>query len=276
MSQTVKPVSWIIVDDGSSDRTVEIIEEFSGKHTWITTIKTGSGTNRQPGPPVVRAFNVGYQRLKQSGLSFDLVVKLDCDLRFDKDFFERLLMKFAEEQRLGIASGMYLENDGQRWHPAKFYPRYHAAGACKAIRAGLFEDIGGFIPSYGWDTVDEIKAQIRGWKTGHFKEIEFYHLKNEGTGIGIMRTHLMLGEVFYLTGGNWLLFLIKVVYRMFADKPPLLGGAAMVCGYMKACIKGKRRLVSEEEAKLYRGILWNRVAERIKTAFFSQSKADKG
>lgn len=263
VSQTIKPVSWVIIDDGSSDKTIEIIEEFSKRYKWIHLIKTEYKTVRQPGPPVIRAFNIGYRYVKESGVHFDFVVKLDCDLRFDEEYFEKLLTKFVEDEKLGIASGLYFENDGQGWLPAKFYPDYHAAGACKVVRAQLFEEIGGFVLSYGWDTADEIKAQVRGWKTCHFEEIKFYHLKNEGSGIGIMRTHSMLGEVFYLTGGNCLLFFMKIVYRMFMDKPFLLGGLAMLYGYLRVYLKGKKKLVSDEEAKSYRRVLWKRLAGSI-------------
>jgi biofilm PGA synthesis N-glycosyltransferase PgaC len=134
-------------------------------------------------------------------------------------------------------------------------PEYHAAGASKVIRRECFERIGGFVVEKSWDTVDEIRAQVNGWDTGHFPDIQFYHLKNEGSGIGQLRTAAMLGEVSYLTGWSKAFFLAKAIRRLVTGRPFVLGSVMMMCGYWKALLLRKQPLVSDEEARHYRRLL---------------------
>lgn len=263
VSQTIKPFRWIIVDDGSSDRTPEILEEYHRRYNWIEILRLERKTARQPGSPVVNAFNRGYELVKDE--DFDFVVKLDCDLRFEPDYFEKLLEEFEKEPNLGIASGIYMEDYGQGWVPVKM-PYYHVAGACKFMRKECFTQIGGFVPAKGWDTLDEIRAQMRGWKTKHFANLKMYHLKNEGTGIGLLKTHAMHGEIFYLTGGSKLFFIGKVLHRILFGRPFLMGGMMLLYGYLKNLIKKTKPLVNENEANFYSNLLLSRLIKykRIK------------
>ena len=146
---------------------------------------------------------MGYDLVRNE--AYDFIVKFDCDLDFAPDYFERLLRRFQEDPKLGIASVVYLENRNGKWKQVKM-PPYHAAGQTKVVRAKCFADIGGFVVSRGWDTVDEIRAHAMGWNTRHFEDLFFYHLKAEGSGIGFLRTNEMHGEIFYLTGGGQLFF----------------------------------------------------------------------
>src|SRR5262249_17183223 len=154
------------------------------KHVFIHVVRSPQGQPRGPGPAVVRAFNRGLDEAGRLGIEYDFVVKLDCDLSFEPDYFERLLAEFAANPKLGIASGVYCEaRDGVNWREVEM-PAYHAAGASKMIRRACWEQIHGFIPSRGWDTVDEIRAMSHGWETTHFRELRIKHWKAEGTGIG--------------------------------------------------------------------------------------------
>ncbi len=256
VGQTIKPVQWVIVDDGSTDATAEIIEKYARSHKWIRVLKLNRGEGRQPGSAVIRAFATGYELIAAE--NFDFIVKLDCDLDVPPDYFERLLTRFQEDENLGIASGVYLEETKGKWNPI-IMPLYHAAGASKVMRRKCFTDIGGFIPSRGWDTVDEIRAQYLGWTTRHFTDLEFRHLKKEGIGIGRMRTNSMHGEIYFLTGGGVVFFLFKALHRAISGRPLLLGGLAMMWGYFKSWITGRKKLVMEPEAKRYRQMLNNRL-----------------
>ena len=102
-------------------------------------------------------------------------------------------------------------------------PHYHAAGASKAVRRECFENIGGFITQRGWDTVDEIRARSRGWETTHFADLKMKHWKPEGTGMGLLRTSCMHGEIYYRTGGSRPVLYLKS--RAPNDAPPLRGGS---------------------------------------------------
>ena len=256
ISQTIKPVRWIIVNDGSIDRTPEILNEYCKKYEWINVVKIERGSRRQPGSAVINAFNRGYEIVKNE--QFDYIVKLDCDLNFDSYYFEELLSKFNEDKKLGIASGIYLEKNDKHWIPVKM-PFYHTAGACKFVRADCFKQIGGFIPSRGWDTIDEIRAQMMGWETRHFETLKMYHLKNEGSGIGNLRTNVMHGEIFYLTGGSKIFFMLKTLHRMIFGEPFFIGGIMMVFGYLKPLFFRKKLLVTDKEAKFYKQLLNRRI-----------------
>jgi biofilm PGA synthesis N-glycosyltransferase PgaC len=249
LSQTVKPVRWIIVDDGSSDRTPEILRRYAQQADWIHILRLDHTQSRQPGTPVVYAFRRGFELVRPETAQF--VVKLDCDVKLPPDYFELLLARFAEDPELGIASGIYLEEqDGNSWQPVPM-PSYHAAGASKMMRADCYRQIGGFVQSPGWDTVDEIRAEVRGWKTRHFEEIRFHHLKREGSGIGSLATSVMHGRVYYLTGGGKLFLLLKILHRMISERPYLLSGLALLWGFLKTMFSGQRKLVTSEEARFY-------------------------
>jgi len=259
--QSVKPVRWIIVDDGSTDGTPAILRRYEREHAFIQVLTVDSQRPREPGPPVVHAFNKGYEAARH--LAYDFIVKLDCDLGFEPDYFEQLLRKLWADPKLGIVSGVYLEaSNGRKWLEVEM-PPYHAAGASKVMRRACFEQIGGFSPSRGWDTVDEIRAMARGWRTGHFSELKLRHWKPEGTGIGSVRTHIMHGEVYYLTGGGKLFFIFKGLRRL-GDRPLVIGGLALYWGYMLALLSARERLVTREEARCYRALLNGRITTQLK------------
>ena len=261
IQQQVKPVRWIIVDDGSSDRTPEVLARYAKKQGFIQIVRREVAGTRQPGSPVVRAFEVGYDAARN--LEYEFIAKLDCDLSFGPDYFEGLLTKMQEDPGLGIASGVYMEaSDEGTWVEVPM-PPYHAAGASKMMRRRCFEEIGGFVPARGWDTVDEIRAMARGWRTKHFRELKMKHWKPEGTGIGPMRTHFMHGEVYYLTGGSKLFFLFKVLHRM-GSRPLLFGSLALLWGYVRTMASARPRLVTSEEVRCYRALLNRRILGQLK------------
>jgi poly-beta-1,6-N-acetyl-D-glucosamine synthase len=260
LSQTIKPSRWIIVDDGSRDCTYSIVEQYARQFPWITLVSHMRDAARQPGSGIIRAFNVGYDLVRNA--DYDFIVKFDCDLDFAPDYFEQLIVRFHQDSQLGIASGIYFENTNGKWEPVEM-PAYHAAGQTKMVRAKCFADIGGFVVSRGWDTVDEIRARGMGWNTRHFEELFFYHLKTEGSGIGFLRTNKMHGEIFYLTGGGQPFFLFKFVDRLIFGRPLFLGGMMMLWGYLKPYLTRRPRLVSDSEARLYRQMLNYRIKDRL-------------
>jgi poly-beta-1,6-N-acetyl-D-glucosamine synthase len=272
LGQTLLPYKWIIVDDGSRDKTPEIVREYAEQFDWIRLVTLNQGGGRQPGSGIIRAFNEGYKLL--NGVDFDFIVKFDCDIDFPRDYFERLIEKFDQDERLGIASGIYLEKQRGNWVPI-IMPAYHAAGQTKVVRIQCFREIGGFVASRGWDSFDEIKAQMAGWKTRHFNELYFYHLKLEGSGIGFLRTAMMLGEIYYLTGGGALFFALKLMAGIVTTKPFLLGSVMMFFGYMKALLRRKKRLVSAAEARFYRTLLNQRIWNAVSRIFAFEAQKQR-
>jgi glycosyltransferase involved in cell wall biosynthesis len=262
LAQTLRPARWIIVDDGSADRTPEIVEHYTRQHAWISLVRMPGRATRLIGSAEVLAFNAGCELAK--GERFDFIVKLDGDLRIPPQYFEELLKRFQQDPRLGIASGVYLEQQEAGWKPVPM-PEYHAAGACKVMRTRCFEEIGGFVSSPGWDTVDEIRAQTLGWHTRHFADLTFDHLRAEGSARGPLFTNRLHGEVYYMTGGSWSFLLFKVAHRLVAGKPLVLAGLMLLAGYLKPLLLGRKRLVSRVEARYYRRVLqqrlWSAAAE---------------
>ncbi|HEY2934574.1 MAG TPA: glycosyltransferase family A protein [Acidobacteriota bacterium] len=266
--QTVKPICWVIVDDDSQDNTSEIVSSFSREFTWIELITTRRGSGRKLGSAEALAFYIGYNLVRN--LDFDFLIKLDGDLILEDEYFEKMLTKFNEDPQLGIASGIYLEDHGKGWQPVNL-PYYHAAGAARMVRRRCFEDIGGFLTTPGWDTVDEIRAQHRGWKTCHFKDVRFLHLKNEGSGMGYCQTNIMHGEIFYLTGGSRLFFCLKAAHRLVFGKPILIGGLMMIFGFLKAAAGGKALLVTPPEAEFYRWLQKRRILNTVRNLLLLSS-----
>jgi len=257
-TQSVLPVRWVIVDDGSRDRTPEIAQEYAQQHPWIAVRRIQRDPVRNPGPAVVAAFNAGLTGL--DGVDYDYLVKLDLDLVLPPDYFEKLLSRFERDRKLGIASGVYLEFWNGKWE-AVHMPAYHAAGCSKVMRRECFEAIGGYCPDIGWDSIDEIRARARGWNTGHFADLQFQHLRQEGRGVGLLRNWKKNGVAYYLMGGGFWLLLLKVGYRMLVTKPVIFGGLAILWGYLSCVLKGRKRLVTDEEASLYRRLLRSRLGE---------------
>ncbi len=256
IAQTHRPLRWVIVDDGSTDRTPEILRRHTRGWQWITVVSTGS-RERRLGSAEVLAFQRGLAEI-DADLPYEFIVKLDADLRLPPDYFGRLLARMSAEPRLGIASGVYCELARGSWVPVGM-PDYHAAGASKVVRRQCFEEIGGFVARSGWDTVDEIRADLRGWRTGHFDDIRFQHLKPEGTAMGRLRTHRFHGDIYYQTGGGPAFLLAKAAHRMVTAQPPVIGGLAMLWGYLLPLLTRRERLVSDAEARHYRAMLNRRL-----------------
>lgn len=261
VAQTIRPYIWLIVDDSSSDGTELIVQSYCARHDWIRLQINHRSGQRNTGSAEVIAFSLGYEMIRNE--DFDFVVKLDGDLRLEPDYFEKLFVEFEKNPALGIASGNYLERHGNGWQPVPM-PGYHAAGATKVIRKKCFEEIGGFIDTPGWDTVDEIRAWVKGWRTAHFENATFHHFKNEGSGMGYRKTNRMHGEIFYLTGGTKAFFLGKVAKRIALGRPFLLAGIYMFLGYLRPMIRKQPLLVTREESRLYRKMLRDRlVTDRL-------------
>jgi hypothetical protein len=260
IQQSVRPVKWVIVDDGSVDGTADIVERNAKACPWIQLMRTGRSAGRDLGCAEVLAFNLAYEASKD--MEYEFIVKLDCDVKLETHYFKTILNRMVSRKDLGIASGRYLEICRGQWRPVPM-PDYHAAGASKVVRRTCFEEIGGFVPKKGWDTLDEIRAQMRGWQTTHFKDVEFLHLKPEGSAMGRVQSFAFLGEIYYLTGGGFVFFLLKVIHKCFCSRPMFAGALKMLVGYLRARTSGQERLVTESEAKFYRNMLVGRIFSSV-------------
>jgi glycosyltransferase involved in cell wall biosynthesis len=249
--QTRLPERWVIVDDGSTDRTAQIVEGYASRYQWIELFRMPQRIDRSFAGKV-HAFNAGLERARS--LEFDVIGNLDADLSFDPDYLEFLIGKFAEDPRLGVAGTPFTEDDGYDTARDSFEGENHVAGGCQLFRRQCFEEVGGYIPNRagGIDWIAVTTARMKGWKVRSFSEKRFHHYRTLGTaGKGPLRALFSYGEKDYFLGGSPMWELFRVTYRM-TKKPVLLGGIALLWGYVWAALRRVNRVVSPELIRFHR------------------------
>ncbi|HEY1807831.1 MAG TPA: glycosyltransferase family 2 protein [Acidobacteriaceae bacterium] len=233
-SQSVRPSEWVIVNDGSGDRTAEIAESYAQKHDWIKVCHRQNRGFRKAGGGVVDAFNDGYRMLQTSDWNY--VVKLDGDLSFDPEYFESCFRAFEEDPKLGIAGGtIYNVINGQAILEAG--PVFHVRGATKIYRRECWDAIGGFWPAPGWDTMDEVKAQMLGWSTLTLADLQVLHHRPTGKNDGTWGAGFKNGRANYICGYHPLFMLLKCAKRL-REKPYVIQSTALFCGFISGYLKG--------------------------------------
>jgi len=244
-SQTIKPTIWVLIDDHSTDRTREIIDTARKEFPWIRRLENEKDTERAPGAKVVGLFNQGLASLKND---YDYIVKLDADLSFHSDYFEKLFIEFERDPRLGIAGGYCQYLDGQTMR-IEWTPEYHVRGATKVYRKKCLSDIGGLVPVMGWDGLDEMKAQMLGWKTRSFNDIFVEHLRHTGEATGKIRFAWLWGVSSYYMGYDPLFFIIRCT-RNIKRRPYLVFSMMMVFGYLYSFVI-RRNQIEDIKLKLF-------------------------
>jgi glycosyltransferase involved in cell wall biosynthesis len=235
MAQTVRPTHWIIVNDGSTDLTRRIAEEAAQSNTCIQVVNRSDRGFRKAGGGVVEAFYEGYRLI--DNMSWDYLVKLDGDLSFGPDYFEKCFARFDEDQKLGIAGGtICAEINGALRAEAKNDPAFHVRGATKIYRGDCWRAIGGLIHAPGWDTLDEVKANMLGWKTRTLAGINVHHHRPTGAAYGAWNDRVKSGMANYIAGYHPLFMLLKAMKRM-GEKPYLVGGCGLLFGFCKGYVK---------------------------------------
>jgi poly-beta-1,6-N-acetyl-D-glucosamine synthase len=229
LSQSLPPAEWVIVDDGSTDRTGAIIDQYANQIPWIRGRHRNNRGFRKAGGGVIEAFKDGYDSLATEDWEF--VVKLDGDLTFAPAYFEQCFAHFRAERRLGIGGGeIYHEINGQLKLEAN--PSFHVRGATKIYRRACWEAIGGLCVATGWDTVDEVKANMLGWKTHSFQDLRLVHHRLTGAADGLLRDRVKLGAACYASGYHPLFLAVKCASRL-SRRPYLVGSAAIAYGFLK-------------------------------------------
>lgn len=177
LNQTVQPLAWVIVDNGSADDTLELASELARREPWIHVCSTPRPGPIERGAPIVRAFHRGLDEIAGRP---DVVVKLDADTSMGKEYFERLVQEFERDPALGISSGSGQERDvGGVWRTRPMAPG-SAWGATRAYRRACLEDVLPLEESMGWDGIDQLKAELRGWTTRTIVDLPFRHHRAEG------------------------------------------------------------------------------------------------
>jgi len=243
VSQSLPPLRWIIVSDGSTDRTDEIVKRHLATTPWIELVRMPEHADRQFAAKV-NCFNAGYERVR--ALDYDIIGNLDADLSFDPEYFEFLMSKFQADPKLGVAGTPFVE-DGVHYD-YRFTNIEHVSGACQLFRRKCFEDIGGYIPIKGGgiDFVAVTTARMKGWKTRTFTEKTCLHHRKMGTGnTSPLMTSFRQGRKDYCLGNHLFWEIFRTCYQM-TRKPLLIGGALILAGFVWAAAAGMQKSISSE------------------------------
>jgi len=250
LSQTVLPQKWIIVSDGSTDGTDEIVQRYTSKYNWIEFVRMPHHSDRQFAAKVY-AFNAGYKKIKD--MSYDIIGNLDADISFEKDYFEFLLNKFNKNPRLGVAGTPFVEKSF-KGYDFRFANIEHVSGACQLFRRECFEEIGGYIPVRGGgiDWIAVTTARMKGWKTRTFTGKTCFHHREMGTGnSNALMARYNYGEKAYYLGGHPLWETLRAVFQM-KQQPYIIGGLFFFMGYALSSLRSIDRPVSNELLSFYR------------------------
>ncbi|MDH3347168.1 MAG: glycosyltransferase family 2 protein [Desulfobulbaceae bacterium] len=243
IGQTIRPDLWLIVDDGSTDQTPNVLAEYAGKHDFIKIIPRSNRGHRSVGPGVIEAFYAGYHAVHPN--EFDYICKLDLDLDLPPRYFEILLQRMEENPRLGTCSGKpyFLDKKTGRLVSEKCGDE-NSVGMTKLFRKRCFDQIGGFVQQVMWDAIDGHRCRMLGWIAVSWDEpdLQFVHLRPMGSSQQSMLTGRMRhGFGQYFMGTGLVYMTASALYRM--TRPPyLIGGLGMWLGYVKSIFARQKRL----------------------------------
>lgn len=250
IAQTVLPLKWLIVSDGSTDGTDDIVRKHAAQHEWIELVRMPQRAERHFAGKV-HAFNAGQAKVKE--LPYEVIVSLDADITCERDYFSFLIEKLAADQMLGLIGTPFLEASNQPYD-YRFVSIEHVSGACQVFRRECFEDIGGYMPVKGGgiDHIAVINARMKGWKTRTFTEKVCLHHREMGTAqCSPVQTKFKYGTKDYAIGNHPVWELFRSAYQM-TRRPFVVGGLALAAGYIWASLRREDRPVSREFVAFHR------------------------
>jgi glycosyltransferase involved in cell wall biosynthesis len=250
-TQTILPKRWVIVSDGSTDRTDSIVKGYLGQNPWMELVRMSEHRDRHFGAKV-SAFNAGYYRL--NGIAYDIIGNLDGDISFEPGYIEYLLDQFAQNPQLGVAGTPFIEEKNSSGYNYNFANIEHVSGACQLFRRQCFEEIGGYISIKGGgiDWVAVTIARMKGWKTWTFTEKTCFHHRPMGTGgHSVLKARFKLGKEDYYLGGHPLWAFFRSIFQM-KEKPYLIGGLLIFSGYLWGALTRVKRPLSEDLVSFHR------------------------
>jgi poly-beta-1,6-N-acetyl-D-glucosamine synthase len=257
--QTVLPLKWVIVSDGSTDGTDAIVAKYASQYNWIELVRMPERRERHFAGKV-HAFNAGYAKVRN--LPYGFLGALDGDIAFEPDYFAYLLQKAGSDPKLGVVGTAFRE--GRMSYDYRFVSIEHVSGPCQFFRRECFEDIGGYVPSRGGgvDHIAVLTARMKGWKTRTFTEKVYQHRDMGSAKHGPLGYKYAVGRLDYALGSHPLWEMFRAAYQM--TKPPwILGGIMIAIGYGVAALTRVQRPVSGELVRFRR----REQMERLKRLF---------
>jgi glycosyltransferase involved in cell wall biosynthesis len=250
VAQTVRPMRWVIVSDGSTDRTDEIVSRYAGQYPWVELVQMPPRAERNFAGKVL-AFNAGYAKVRDLG--YQVIASLDGDISFEPDYFEFLLKKLTDDPQLGLTGTPFQELSGRKYD-YRFVSVEHVSGACQLFRRECFEAIGGYVPVKGGsiDHIAVISSRMKGWKTRTWTEKVCIHHREIGTAQrNVVGSRFKYGIKDYRIGNHPLWEVFRAVYQI-AQPPVCVGGLALGAGYFWAMLRRFDRPVPRELIRFHR------------------------
>ena len=275
LEQTVLPTKIVVVNDNSTDKTPEIVLAYAEKHSFISLVNKKSDTIHLPGSKVIQAFHEGEKHIDEA---YDIIVKVDADLIFPKNYFETIIGHFENDSTIGMAGGFaYIENKIKKnqfernskqnieteteWVLENLTNKDHIRGAFKAYRKACFQQIGGLKPAMGWDTVDELLCRFYNWNIFTDATLKVKHLKPTGENYNKTARYKQ-GEAFYTLGYGFLITAIASAKLAIMKKKPLLF-IDYIIGFWKAKMNNTPLLVTTEQAQFIRAHRLKKIKEKL-------------
>ncbi len=234
-AQSQPPALWIVVDDGSTDRTPEILREAAARIPYLRIIRREDRGYRKVGGGVVDAFYAGLEAID---VDYDFIAKMDVDLEFPSGYLERCAEYFREDARLAAVSGKVYREDGAE-RIEEFMIDEMVAGQFKLYRREAFEKIGGFVREVMWDGIDFHRCRMNGLRTASIDdpELDILHLRLMGSSDrDVYRGRLRWGAGQWFMG-SWFPYIVASGVFRFRERPRVIGGVLIVAGYLGAALR---------------------------------------
>lgn len=259
VKQTIRPVLWVIIDDGSTDSSSDIIREAKEKYDWIQSVRLNN-TVRDVGLHLAEVINEGFEfaieYCAKNKIDYNYLGNIDGDIYLEAAYFENLIKKFEENERLGIGSGGEWFFEGDLILYRKLRLPY---GGAPLIRRKCFEDCDGISLSYAWDSVMNVKAKLSGWESAQFDDIKYFSPRVGCSTEGLWNGYKQRGKSDYFLGFNLLHAMVKGIKLPFfkkhwfpAGKKPYYIGIAYLYGYFGSLILRKKKIANKEIKNYYK------------------------
>lgn len=275
LNQTVKPKIWVIVDDGSIDKTPDILQNLTSKHTWVKGIRLNEKP-RDLGIHVAQVYRTGFNYAinycKENGFDYNYIASIDADIILEDNYFDSLIVEMEKNQNLGICSGHIgnIINGKVIWSD---FREDLPSGGARLWRKECFEYTGGYLLTCSPDSVSNVKAKISGWDTRQFEHIKAISTRAYASAEGQWKGYKKLGANNYFIGYTPIHVILKGIKLLHSKNEYFRNGVglAYISGYFSEYIKNAPRIDDPEIINYYKN---NRLREILcsKMRFHSARK----